>query len=112
MTPYRENVINAPIDIVWEKTLQILKAERVSLKTVSKMDYSISGRTRITLWSLLGDNINIRLTPFGGEQTFLYFEAEARFKLFDWGAEERTLETILNRIRSSSEIPVPSEPET
>ena len=31
-----ENIINAPIDVVWEKTLQILPTGRITLKEVDK----------------------------------------------------------------------------
>ena len=48
-----EYIINAPIDVVWEKTLQALSQEKVTLKTVKKPDYFISG------WNWWGDEISV-----------------------------------------------------
>ena len=108
---YRENVVNAPIDLVWEKTLLVLSAEGVTLSAVSKFDYLISGRTPITSRSWLGNDIQIRLSSMGEVKTYIFIEAGARVKLFDWGGEERTLQNLFQKIKVASEHRVLSEPE-
>jgi hypothetical protein len=56
--------MNAPVDIVWVKTLEILPDERMTLKTVNKVDYFIEAKKSITFWSI-GDKVGIRLVPRG-----------------------------------------------
>jgi hypothetical protein len=62
-----EYIINAPIDVVWENTLQVLPQEKVTLKTVNRPDYFVSG------WNWWGDEISVRLTASTAEkQTRMY----------------------------------------
>ncbi len=100
--PEAENIINAPVDIVWEKTLVILPSERVSLLSVNKSDYFISGRKHITFWSW-GDDISVHLIPKGENTTIMHFSAGARAQAIDWGHEERMTEHIFNKIKIASE---------
>jgi len=100
--PQDENIINAPIDIVWEKTLQILPTERISLKIIDKKNYFIFGEKHITIWSW-GDNINIHLIPLGDNQTIMQFEAGAKAQLYDWGHEKRMVKDIFTKIKIASE---------
>jgi len=72
--PESENVINAPIDVVWEKTLEILPGERMTLKEVHKGKYFIQAKKRITFWSF-GDDVSIRLIPKSQNQTIMNFDA-------------------------------------
>jgi hypothetical protein len=102
--PETENIINAPIDIVWEKTLQILPTERITVKVANKDTYFIQGYKGITFWSL-GDEINIKLFPKGDKQTIVHFGAEtaAPTQFVGWGHQERMVKKIFNRIKSASE---------
>ena len=95
-----EYIIKAPIDVVWEKTLQVLPQEKVTLKTVNKPDYFISG------WNWWGDEISVRLTAGAdAKQTRMYLEvgAWAIVGWFVWGHEERTASGIFQKIKRASE---------
>ena len=100
--PQSENIINAPIDTVWEKTLEILPTERIDIKTANKDNYSIVGRKKTTLWSW-GDDINIRLIPNGENQTIVDFRANVQAQLVDWGHEKRMVTDIFTKIKEASE---------
>jgi hypothetical protein len=98
-----ENIINAPIDIVWEKTLQILPTERITVKAANKDTYFIQGHKAITFWSL-GDEINIKLFPKGDKQTIVHFEASTEgLQVVGWGHQERMVKKIFYRIKNASE---------
>jgi hypothetical protein len=97
-----ENSINAPISIVWEKTLEILPSERITLKTVDKDSYFVAGKKHATFWSW-GDDISIRLVPKGEQQTIMLFDAGAGFQLVGWGHQERMVKDIFQRIKTTSE---------
>ncbi len=93
-------IINAPIDVVWENTLQVLPQEKVTLKTVNKPDYFVSG------WNWWGDEISVRLTASENEkQTRMYLEVGgvAIVGWVVWGHEERTIRSIFQKIKSASE---------
>ena len=66
--PESENIINAPIDIVWGNLLKIIPDERMKFKNVSKEDYSISARKSVTWWSW-GDEVRVKLEPKGRKRT-------------------------------------------
>ncbi len=97
-----ENIINAPIDVVWEKTLEILPTERITLNMINKNDYFISARKHATFWSW-GDDISIQLIPKGERQTIMIFDAGAKMQLIGWGHQERMVKSIFNRIKTASE---------
>ena len=46
-----ENIINAPIDVVWERTLEILPTERMTIKNIDKENYLIEARKHVTFLS-------------------------------------------------------------
>ena len=101
-----ENVINAPIDVVWEKTLEILPTERMTLKEVNKEDYFIHAKKHITFWSP-GDEVSIRLRPKGKNQTIMIIDAGKWFGAFDFGHEGRMVRHIFERIKRASEGALP-----
>ena len=91
-------IINALIDVVWENTLQVLPQEKVTLKTVNKPDYFVSG------WNWWGDEISLRLTASEIEkQTIMYLEvgAWAIVGWVVWGHEERTINSIFQKIKKA-----------
>lgn len=100
--PETENTINAPIDIVWEKTLNILSDERITIKEANKDTYYISGVKDITFWST-SDKIFIKLIPKGNSQTIVHFEAKAAAQLIGWGHQERMVKDIFNKVKLASE---------
>lgn len=100
--PEAENIINAPIDVVWEKTLAILPTERMTLVTVNKNDYFIAAKKSITFWSW-GDEVSIRLIPKGEEQTVLHMDAQTKMGYGDFGHEGRMVESIFQKIKNASE---------
>jgi len=103
-----ENLINAPIDVVWEKTLEILPNERMTLKNVNKDNYFIEAKKHITFWSW-GDEISIRLLPRGEKQTFMQFSAGTVWGWGDFGHEGRMVQSIFDRIKKASETTAPLE---
>jgi len=100
--PESENVINAPVDVVWEKTLEILPTERMTLKNVDKKDYFIEAKKHITFWSF-GDNVSIRLIPKGEKQTIMQFSAGTVWGGGDFGHEGRMVRSIFNKIKKACE---------
>lgn len=100
--PEAENIINAPIDLVWKNTLQVLQNERIDAVAVDEETYSIKGDKRITLWSW-GDDIVIRLLPKGDNQTNVYIEARAKAQLVGWGHQKRMVKDIFKKIKETSE---------
>lgn len=97
-----ENTINAPIDVVWEKTLQILPTERMTLKTIDKANHFIVAKKHITFWSW-GDEVSIRFIPKGERQTIMDFSAGTVWGWGDMGHEGRMVTSIFNKIKNASE---------
>jgi len=100
--PESENIINAPIDVVWDRTLEILPTERITLKQVDKENYFIAAKKHITFWSF-GDDISIRLIPKGKRQTVMEFSSGTLWGGLDFGHEGRMVRNIFERIRKASE---------
>ncbi len=109
LRPYTLDIIDAPIDIVWENTLQILPSKTITLKEVKKLDYLIVAKKLISFKNLWGGEITIRLTAKGEEQTIMYFEAEGRIRLLDLGHEERMIKNVFDRIKRASESSISIE---
>lgn len=103
-----ENIINAPVDVVWSKTLEILPDERMTLKNVNKADYFIGAKKSITFWSF-GDEVGIRLIPRGEKQTEMQFSAGTVWGWGDLGHEGRMVTDVFSRIKNASESAVASE---
>jgi len=97
-----ETIVNAPIDVVWQKTLEILPQERITILEIDKANYFISADKQITIWSW-GDNIRIRLFQRGENQTVVHFEAGAQAQLIGWGHQERMVKDLFNKIKIASE---------
>jgi len=95
-------MINAPIDVVWQRTLEILPIERMTLKNVNKENYFIEAKKHITFWSW-GDNVSIRLIPKGEEQTIMQFSAGTVWGYGDFGHEGRMIRGIFDRIKNACE---------
>jgi len=100
--PQAENTINASIDVVWQKTLEILPTERMTLKNVDKENYFIAARKHITFWSW-GDEISIRLIAKGEKQTIMDFSAGSVWGWGDFGHEGRMVKSIFDKIKNASE---------
>ena len=100
--PESENMVNAPIDVVWQRTLEILPAERMTLKNVDKENYFIEAKKHITFWSW-GDNVSIRLIPKGEKQTIMQFSAGTVWGAGDFGHEGRMIGSIFDKIKNASE---------
>jgi len=102
-----ERLIKAPVDVVWEKTLEILSTERVTLREVNKDEYFISAKKHLTFWSW-GDDISIRLIPRGEKHTKMNFDAGTIFGWHDFGHEGRMVRNIFDRIKRASEGKLPN----
>lgn len=98
-----ENIINAPIDVVWERTLEILPTERMTIKNIDKENYFIEAKKHATFLSP-GDNVNVRLIQKGEKQTIMHCSAETVWHYWvDFGHECRMTINIFNRIKNASE---------
>jgi len=99
-----ENIINAPIDVVWERTLEILPTERMTIKNTDKENYSIEAKKHATFLSPAGDILNLRLIQKGERQTIIHCSAESVWHYWvDFGHECRMTINIFNRIKDASE---------
>ena len=98
-----ENIINAPIDKVWEAILNILPTERMKIKTSNKSEYYILARKEITFWST-GDNVSIKLFPKNENRTIVHFQADAEMQWVGWGHQERMVKDIFEKIKKASEL--------
>lgn len=99
--PESENIVDAPVDVVWENTLRLLPAERIDIQTADKATYTITGVKRINVWTW-GDDVRIRLIPRGDHQTIVDFEATTR-QVIGWGHAERMVQSIFQKIKNASE---------
>jgi len=99
--PESENIVNAPVAVVWENTLKLLPAERIDVQTTDKATYTITGVKRINVWTW-GDDVRIRLIPHGDHQTVVDFEVTTRQPV-GWGHAERMVKSIFQKIKNASE---------
>ena len=99
--PESENIVNAPIAVVWENTLRLLPSERIDIQTADKATYTITGVKRINIWTW-GDDVRIRLIPHGDRQTVVDFEATTRQPI-GWGHAEQMVKSIFQKIKNASE---------
>ena len=122
--PKPENIINADIDTVWEKTLETLNAEGMTLEKTNPDRYFVEAtqyvkRYRGALEWTQGPEISIKLTPASkseGKQTklrfkgvFNYFERNGVTPVaLDDDDSERYLDELIIRlsvgIKARSEI--------
>ena len=100
--PETENVINASLDTVWDRTLMVLNNDNITVNSADKQTLQIAARNGMTAWSI-GDDITIRLMPRGTTQTVLTIDAKSSNLLFDWGHEKRLSLSLFDKIRSASE---------
>jgi len=107
--PESENIVNAPVDVVWAKILEILPKERITLKIVDKKHYYILGKKGVTLWSK-GDFIKWQLFAKDKKRTIVSFYIEPAQLLFDFGLSERMVKNIFHRIKTESETAFQMKP--
>lgn len=100
--PESENIINAPVAVVWENALKLLPTERIDIETVDKASYTITGVRRINVWTV-GENIRLRLIPRGDHKTIVDFEATTPVQLIGWGHAERMVKSTFRKIKNASE---------
>jgi hypothetical protein len=100
--PESQNIINAPINVVWDNTPKILPTERIDIDQADKSTYTVVGRKRINMWTM-GDDVRIRLIPRGENQTVVDFEATTPVQVIGWGHAERMVESIFEKIKTVSE---------
>lgn len=100
--PESENIINAPIDIVWEKVLQILPTEDITIRIADKNSHSILGRKGMSM-SSIADDIAIQLIPKGEHQTIMNFSCQSKNAGYDWGNSERVTLSFFNKVKEASE---------
>ena len=100
--PEAENLINASFDSVWDRTLQVLKNDEVTVNSAEKQTFQISARNKTTIWSF-GDDLTFRFIPRGSTQTLLTIDAKSSNLLFDWGHEKRLSLSLFEKIKSAAE---------
>jgi len=97
-----ENRIHAPVSVVWEKTLEILRNEKVSLEIVKKADYAIMGSILADL-VMDGSDLTIQLIPRGKNETVAHIEAKGKSQVVGLGVQESQVKQLFNRIKEVSE---------
>lgn len=97
-----ENMIHAPVDVVWGKTLEILRNEKVNLELVKWSDLAIRGTIPGNLL-LDGSDLSVQLIPKGEKKTVAHIEAKGKTQIVGWGIQRYEAERIFNRIKEFSE---------
>ena len=99
-----ENTIVAPIEVVWQKTLDLLPNERISVITSDISTYTIKARKSVTFWSW-GDDVTIKLYPRSPQKTIVHIEAHPALgiTLIGWGHQKRMTVSLFEKIKSLSE---------
>lgn len=100
--PEAENIINAPIDTVWERTLEILPNERMTVKNMDKEEYFLEAKKHMTFWSW-ADHVSIRLIPKGESRTLMQINAGNVWGGLDMGHQGRMVRNVFDRIKEASE---------
>jgi hypothetical protein len=98
------NTIAAPIEVVWQKTLDLLPNEGISVITSDKSTYTIKARKSVTVWSW-GDDVTIKLYSRTPQKTIVHIEAHPALgtTLVGWGHQERMAVSLFEKIKSISE---------
>ncbi|MFH1349515.1 MAG: hypothetical protein ABII26_01135 [Pseudomonadota bacterium] len=99
-----ENLVNAPSNVVWEKTLQVLKSEKVNLDLIKRSENIISGETMPTFWGD-GNLLFINLIPKGEKQTVVHLEVRGKSQTIGLRLQEVLARNIFNKVKSASERP-------
>ena len=99
-----ENTIVAPIEVVWQKTLDLLPNERISVITSDISTYTIKARKSPYPWSW-GDNVTIKLYPRSPQKTMVKRAALAALgtTLVGWGHQKRMTVSLFEKLQSLSE---------
>lgn len=99
-----DNIIVAPIEVVWQKTLDLLPNEQISVTTFDKSTYTIKARKSVTVWSW-GDDVTIKLYSRTPQKTIVHIEAQPALgtTLVGWGHQERMTISLFEKIKSLSE---------
>jgi len=100
--PESANIINAPIDAVWEEALKLLPTERMTITFSNKDEYEIVAEKAMTFWGL-GDIVRIILHPKSEKQTLVEMSAQKRMGLLDYGHEGRMVRSIFTKLRTLCE---------
>lgn len=93
-----ERVINAPIDVVWKKTMEILPTERMTLKEVDTDNYFIKAKKGDS-----GDNVSVKLIPREEKQTIMNLDASRRGSLDPFRTKRHMVRNIFDKIKRVSE---------
>jgi len=98
------NTIVAPIEVVWQKTIDLLPNEGISVITSDKSTYTIKARKSVTVWSW-GDDLTIKLYSRTPQKTIVHIEAHPALgtTLVGWGHQERMTVSLFEKIKSISE---------
>jgi hypothetical protein len=97
-----DNQISAPVDVVWSRTLEVLKSENVRIQSINKESWYIEGQKPISLMSNL-DIVHIQLVP-KGQQTLFICDIKAGAQLIGWGHQEKLAKDIFNKVKTLSEL--------
>lgn len=96
-----QNTIAAPIDVVWQKTLELLSSEQILIITSEKSTYTIKARKSVTMWSW-GDDVTIKLYSRIPQKTVVHIEAHPSVgtTLVGWGHQERMAVSLFDKLKS------------
>ena len=98
-----ENIINAPIDVVWKKTLELFPRDKMRIKRISKYEYLIVAERKITLRKKFNRDVIIKLVP-RGKQTIMNFRFGTALSSFGVGYTARIIRDLFERVKSACEL--------
>jgi hypothetical protein len=107
--PLQTNLINAPVDIVWNTSLQILPQLGITIKNYDQDQYFISARKGITFWSW-GDTVTLTFKQRNSTQTNVLINCQANAQLYDWGNCNRVTRDLFVRIKKTAESIASQQP--
>ena len=98
-----ENIIHAPLDVVWETTLEVLRYEAATLDIVKRSENIILGETRYYGCTDKND-IAIKFIPQGEKKTILHLQVKGQSQTLGFDYQKYLAEYFFNKIKQGSEM--------
>jgi len=101
--PAEENIINAPVWVVWNKLVidpMVLREAEIPITYVDGISHTAIAYKQPTMWSC-GEKIEVILRPITDKQTRVFIEGKKLNCL--WGYESKRVKKIFARLKEESE---------
>ncbi len=99
-----KKLINAKVDVVWEKMLEFFPKKEIKIKRIYKYKYLIVAERRISRQKRFSRDITIKLIP-KGEQTIVSYNIKTFFGSAGVGRTRNIIEDFLNEVKRTCEQP-------